>query len=198
MPRGDGTGAGGQAHSGAGRPAPGGGRLYPARGLWPRLGNRVLVCPGAVLAGDVTVGEGVSIWYNAVLRGDLAAVVVGPGTNVQDGAVVHVDEGYPAAIGAGVTIGHRAVIHGCTVGDGSLVGMGAVILTGARVGEEALVAAGSLVPEGRVIPPRTLALGVPARIVRELTPGELERLRRSATEYRSLAQDLLGQPPPGG
>jgi len=180
-----------------GREAPGGGTLHPARGRWPRLGQGVLVCPGAAVVGDVALADGVSVWYNAVLRGDLAPITVGPGTNIQDGAVVHVDEGFPALIGAGVTVGHRAVLHGCTVGNGALIGMGAVVLTGSTVGEEALVGAGAVVTEGSAVPPRTLAVGVPARVLRPLTPAELDRLRRSAADYRALAAAVLaGSEPP--
>ncbi len=156
-------------------------------GCTPRLGRGVLVCPGAIVVGDVEIGEGASLWFNAVVRGDLAPIRIGEETNIQDGAVLHVDTGLPLTIGRRVTVGHTAILHGCSVADGALVGMGARVLSGAVVGEEALVAAGALVPEGRSVPPRVLAVGVPARVVRPLTEAELERLRASAAHYLEQA-----------
>jgi carbonic anhydrase/acetyltransferase-like protein (isoleucine patch superfamily) len=116
--------------------------------------------------GDVTLGRDASVWYYAVLRGDMAPIVIGEASNVQDGTIVHVDEGKPALIGARVGIGHRAVIHACTVEDECLIGMGSVLLNGARIGTGSVVAAGAVVPEGMVVPPASLVIGVPARVAR--------------------------------
>ena len=160
------------------------------------------VAPGAVLVGEVTLGEDVSVWYQCVLRGDIEPITVGDRTNVQDGTVVHVDEGWPAVIGADVTIGHRCVIHGCTIGDGALVGMGAVVLSGATVGARALVAAGAVVREGFEVPPRTLCAGVPAKVVRELDEATLERIRLNKEHYvacgRAYREGRLGGGPHAG
>jgi carbonic anhydrase/acetyltransferase-like protein (isoleucine patch superfamily) len=141
------------------------------------------VAPNATIIGDVRVGAEASVWFGTVLRGDSEPIEIGPRTNVQDLAVIHTDEGIPCVLGAGVTVGHRAVIHGATIEDGALIGIGAIVLNGATVGVEALIGAGALVTEGQVIPPRHLALGVPARVVRELTNEETARLRAAAAHY---------------
>lgn len=154
----------------------------------PELGEKSCVFPGAALIGEVYLGERVNVWFSAVLRGDLEPIIVGAETNIQDGAVLHVDRGYPLIIGRKVTVGHGAVLHGCTVGDGALIGMGATVLNGADVGAQAVLAAGALLPEGKRVPPRSLAMGVPARVVRELSPEELESLRRSSLNYLLLAE----------
>ncbi len=157
------------------------------------------VAPGAVLVGDVTLGDQASVWYGCVLRGDIEPITIGPRTNVQDLTVVHVDLGLPTIVGADVTIGHRAVIHGCVVEDGALVGMGAVVLSGARIGAGALVAAGAVIKERFVVPPRALVAGVPGKIVGELDDALLERVRRNkdhyvATAARYLSGELGGGP----
>jgi len=128
------------------------------------------------------------VWYNATIRGDLAPIRIGDDTNIQDNAVLHVDVNTPLTIGRGVTVGHLAILHGCTIRDGALIGMGATVLNGAVVGEQAIVGAGALVTEGFVVPPGTLALGVPARIVRELTPEERLAGRAGAEHYVALAK----------
>lgn len=165
--------------------------VYPYEGRMPVLGRGVLLCPGARVIGDVVLGDRASVWFNAVVRGDMARIIVGPETNIQDGAVLHVDTGMPLAVGARVTIGHAAVVHACTIGDGALIGMGAMVLSGAMVGERALIGAGALVSEGKVIPPRCLAVGVPARVVRELTEEELAKLEASAEHYIAEAARYL-------
>lgn len=152
-------------------------------GARPQLGERVFVAPGARLIGRCRLGDDASVWFNAVLRGDLEAIEIGARSNVQDGAVLHTDFGFPCLVAEDVTIGHGAIVHGASIGRGALIGMGAVVLTGARVGERALVAAGALVPEGKEIPPGWLAMGVPARPVRELTAEELERMERGTRHY---------------
>ena len=141
------------------------------------------VAPGAQLIGDVEIGEGVGIWFNATVRGDNEPIQIGARTNIQDGAVLHSDYGAPLTIGAGCTIGHAAIIHGCTIGNNVLVGMGATILNKAMIGADSLVGANALVTEGKQFPPRSLIVGAPAKVVRELTDEEVEGLRRAADEY---------------
>ncbi|HEY3216449.1 MAG TPA: DinB family protein [Candidatus Eisenbacteria bacterium] len=156
-----------------------------------RLDATSFVAPGAVVVGDVTLGARSSVWFHSVLRGDTAPIVVGEETNIQDGSVVHVDEGQPARIGARVTIGHGSVVHGCVVEDECLIGMGSVILSGARVGGGSLVGAGSLVREGQRLPPRSLVLGVPARVVGVLSAARRTSIRRGAAHYVELSQTYL-------
>lgn len=154
----------------------------------PRIHPSVFVAPNAVIIGDVEVEEEASIWFGCVLRAENAPIHIGPRTNIQDLTVIHTDVDRPCRVGAGVTVGHRAVLHGATVGDGALIGIGAILLNGAVVGEEAIVGAGAVVPEGMIIPPRTLALGLPAKVVRELREKELEQMRRDAVWYVKKAQ----------
>ncbi|HHS96339.1 MAG TPA: gamma carbonic anhydrase family protein [Chloroflexi bacterium] len=154
----------------------------------PRVHPTAFIAPTAVLVGDVTVEAEASVWFGCVLRAEEAPILIGPQTNVQDLTVIHTDPSFPSRLGAGVTIGHRAVIHGATVGDGALIGIGAIVLNGAVVGEEAVVGAGAVVTEGTVIPPRTLALGVPARVVRPLETADLERIRMAAAWYVERAR----------
>ncbi|PZN10706.1 MAG: gamma carbonic anhydrase family protein [Bacillota bacterium] len=157
----------------------------------PRIAPDAYVAPGAAVIGRVYLGEESSVWFGAVLRGDLDEIRLGAGSNVQDNAVLHVDRGQPCLVGRDVTIGHGAIVHGCTIEDECLIGMGAVILSGARVGRGSLVGAGALVPEGREIPPGSLVLGIPARVVRSLTSGEREALRAAAARYRENARRFL-------
>ena len=144
--------------------------------------------PNATLTGDVTLGARVSVWYGCVLRGDLAPIAIGPETNVQDLTVVHVDRGFPVRIGRRVTIGHRAVIHGCTIDDEAVIGMGAVLLSGSRIGAGALVAAGAVVRERFEVPPGAIAAGVPATIKGALDPEQRARFRDGVDSYLRLAQ----------
>ncbi len=150
--------------------------------------NGSYIAPGVVVTGDVGLSAGVNLWFGTVIRGDLARITLGPRVNVQDGCIVHTDYGIPQEIEEGVVVGHRAVLHGKRVGRDSLVGIGAILLTGCDVGEECLIAAGSLVTEGRRIPPRSVVMGVPGKVVREITPDELERTRRICASYLELAQ----------
>ncbi len=149
------------------------------------------VAPNATIVGEVHVAGEASIWFGCVLRGDNAPIIVGARTNVQELTVVHTDVGEPCTLGEGVTVGHRAVLHSATVEDGALVGIGAIVLNGAVVGREALVGAGALVPPGMAIPPRHLALGVSARVVRQLEAEEIERLHADAVHYVARAQAFL-------
>jgi len=164
------------------------------RDLEPAIAATAYIAPGARLVGDVRIGEGASIWFNAVLRGDIAPVIVGEGSNVQDNAVLHVDRGRACVVGKNVLIGHAAICHACAIGDGALIGMGAIVLSGAQIGEEALIAAGALVKENTIVPPRTLWAGSPAVMVRELGPGALARMRSGTDLYKELAGEWLEPP----
>ena len=144
----------------------------------------VLICDGACVVGDVTLGKGVSVWYNAILRGDEGAITVGEDTNIQDGAVMHEE----TVVGSGCTIGHNAIVHGCTVGDNTLVGMGAIILNGAKVGSNCIVGAGALVTGKMDAPDGVMLLGSPAKVVRPLTEAEIESNRASARGYLHAAE----------
>ena len=146
------------------------------------------IADNATVIGNVELGDDVGIWFGAVIRGDNERITVGRGSNIQDGAVLHTDPGFPLTIGAGCTIGHRAILHGCSIGEGSLVGMGATILNGARIGQSCLVGAGALVTEGREFPDGSLVIGAPAKLARELSADELARLRRSAEHYVANAR----------
>jgi len=146
------------------------------------------IAPGAVVLGDVTLGAHASVWYNAVLRGDMAAIVIGESSNLQDGTIVHVDERLPARIGARVGVGHRAILHGCTVEDDCLIGMGSVLLNGVHIGKGSVVAAGAVVPEGARIPPGSLVVGVPARVTRPVDDALRQRIRDTWEHYVAEAQ----------
>ena len=145
----------------------------------------VLICDGACVVGDVTLGKGVSVWYNAVIRGDKGPIVIGENTNVQDGVVMH----NVIRVGAGCTLGHNAIVHGCTIGDNVLIGMGAVVLDGAKIGDNCLVGAGALVTGKMDAPAGSMILGSPAKVVRPLTEAEIEDIRESMREYLALAED---------
>jgi len=146
------------------------------------------VAPTAVVLGDVTLGARASVWYHAVLRADMAPIVVGEATNLQDGTIVHVDAGRPARIGARVGVGHRALIHGCTVEDDCLIGMAAVLLNAVHVGAGSVVAAGAVLPEGLVVPPGSLVMGVPGRVVRPVDEALRARIRATWEHYVALAE----------
>jgi carbonic anhydrase/acetyltransferase-like protein (isoleucine patch superfamily) len=153
-------------------------------GKKPRFGQRVFVAENATLIGEVEIGDDASIWYGVVLRGDINHIRIGARSNIQDNSVLHVEyETGPAIVGDEVTVGHSATVHGCTIGRGSLIGIGATVLSHAKVGEYALIGAGALVPEGMEVPPRTLVLGVPGRVKRDLTKEELDRLEQSWKHY---------------
>lgn len=164
--------------------------LLPYKAHKPECSEAAFIAPSADVIGDVVVGQDASVWYGAVLRGDVQPIRVGARTNVQEGAVLHGTTGVqPCVVGEDVTIGHRAIVHGCTLERGCLVGMGAIVLDTAVVGEEAIIGAGAIVTSGTVIPPRTLALGAPARVVRELREADLLMLRGSAAHYVELAAE---------
>jgi carbonic anhydrase/acetyltransferase-like protein (isoleucine patch superfamily) len=146
------------------------------------------IAPSAVVVGEVHLAESVSIWYGAVLRGDSAAIHIGPRTNIQDGSVVHVDHGMPTRIGADVVVGHGAVVHAATVEDGCLIAIRATVLSGAVIGCGSIVGAGAVVTEGKVIPPRSLVLGVPGRVVRQIGDDEAAKVREQAARYVAYAE----------
>lgn len=160
----------------------------PFMGNYPRLASGVYVAEGAKIIGDVTIGEQSTVWFNAVLRGDLAPIVIGRRSNIQDGVVGHVNTDQPLIVEDGVSIGHAAIIHGCRIGRGTLIGMGAIVLNGADIGEYALVGAGAIVTENQVVPSYTLCLGTPAKVVRELTEQDLKRMKITAESYVSKGE----------
>ena len=151
--------------------------------------ENAVICAGARVSGDVTLGRGVSVWYNAVLRGDDGAIVVGEDTNIQDCAVLH----EPTTVGRGCTIGHGAIVHGCTVGDNTLIGMGATVLNGAKIGNNCIVGAGALVTGKMDAPDGSMILGSPAKVARPLTPEEIQRNRRSARHYLQMAEEYRAE-----
>lgn len=153
----------------------------------PDIAASAWIAPGASVIGSVRLGENTSVFYSAVLRGDGDEIVIGDGTNLQDGVVVHVDDGVPTRVGRDVTVGHRAVLHGCTVGDGALIGMSATVMNNAVIGTGSMVAAGALVTPGKVYGPGVLIAGAPARELRPLTEAERDYLVRNAAHYRELA-----------
>ena len=175
--------------------------LYTLDGVSPSTpsGAKFWVAPNAIVIGNVEIGDDASIWFGAVVRGDLDVIRIGAGSNIQDGSVLHTDPGLPLTLGVDCTVGHMAMVHGCTVGRGSLIGIGAIVLNGATIGEECLVGAGTLVPEGKTYPPRSLILGSPGRVARELTDADIARMRKTAAGYqqrwkRYVAGLILQQP----
>ncbi len=152
-----------------------------------RVGN-VFLAANAVVTADVTLGDWVSLWYGAVVRGDVAPITIGEGSNIQDGAIVHCDYGVPNVIEAGVVVGHAAVLHGTRVGAGTLVGIGAKLLSSCDIGEECIIAAGAVVPPFAVIPPRSVVMGVPGKVVRAATAEEIAKTKTIAARYREMAQ----------
>ncbi|MFF7651516.1 gamma carbonic anhydrase family protein [Streptomyces sp. NPDC007983] len=157
-------------------------------GKEPKVDPEAFTAPTSVVIGDVSVAAGASVWYHAVLRGDAESISVGAHSNIQDNCTVHADPGFPATVGERVTVGHNAVLHGCTVEDDVLVGMGATVLNGAHIGAGSLIAAQALVPQGMRVPPGSLVAGVPAKVRRELTEEEREHVRLNAEGYVELAR----------
>ncbi len=150
------------------------------------VSEKAYIAENATVIGEVIIGEYSSVWYNVVLRGDIAKIIIGNNTSVQDGSIVHCDTGVPTIIGNNVTIGHNVLLHACKIGDGSLIGIGAIVLDGAEVGEGTIVGAGAIVTPRTKIPPFTMALGVPAKVVRNLTEEEIENLKKHAMDYVKL------------
>jgi carbonic anhydrase/acetyltransferase-like protein (isoleucine patch superfamily) len=163
--------------------------IRPFRGAVPQIAASAYIDPSAQVIGDVAVGERSSVWPNVSIRGDVNSIRIGEESNIQDNTVLHCDPvTFPLVIGNRVTVGHSAVVHGCTVEDESLIGIGAVILNGARIGRGSVIAAGAVVPEGMEIPPGSLAMGIPAKVRREVTADERERFRLNALHYVELGQ----------
>lgn len=162
--------------------------LYALDGVSPLVDDTAWLAPGTHVMGNVELAAHVGIWFGAVLRGDNEPIRIGEGSNVQENVVCHTDMGFPLEVGAGCTVGHKAILHGCTVGDGSLIGMGASVLNGAVIGQRCLVGAGALVTEGKVFPDGTLIVGAPAKVRRELTEDELAGLIASAKGYQANAR----------
>jgi carbonic anhydrase/acetyltransferase-like protein (isoleucine patch superfamily) len=169
--------------------------LYELDGIGVEVpaNGRYWVAENATVLGRVRIEEDASIWFNAVLRGDTEPIVIGARANVQDGCVLHTDIGFPLLIGDGVTIGHGAILHGCRIGRGSLIGIGAVVLNGAEVGEDCLIASQALIPEGKVIAPRSVVMGSPGKVVRQVTDRDLARMRESCQDYVSRGQQYAGR-----
>lgn len=165
--------------------------IYPYRDYHPNLDPTVFVAPGVHIIGNVTVGAESSIWFQSILRGDNAPIVIGDRTNIQDGCTLHVNPNQPVIIGSRVSVGHNVILHGCTVKDDALVGMGAIILDAVEIGEQAIVAAGSLIPAGKKIPPRTLVMGNPGKVVRELTDKDLELLQFTYQHYVKQSREYM-------
>ena len=162
--------------------------IYELDGVAPQVAASAWVADSAQVMGDVVLGEDASVWFTTVVRGDCESISIGAGSNVQDASVLHADIGVPLVIGSNVTVGHQVMLHGCTIGDESLIGIGAVVLNGARIGRNCLVGAGSLVTEGKEFPDGSMILGSPARVVRQLSPEQIEGLRTSARHYMENAR----------
>ena len=154
----------------------------------PQLDPSVWIAPNATVIGDVRLAANVSIWWGAVLRGDNDPITIGEGTNIQDGSILHTDDGIPITMGRNITVGHMVMLHGCTVGDGTLVGIKSVVLNGAVIGKNCLIGANTLIPEGKIIPDRSVVMGSPGKVVRELTDEQLARIARNAPHYVQNAQ----------
>jgi carbonic anhydrase/acetyltransferase-like protein (isoleucine patch superfamily) len=159
--------------------------IHELEGIAPKLpGNgRYWIAPTATVVGRVQIGADASVWFEAVVRGDQELIIIGDGSNVQDGAVLHTDAGAPLTVGRNCTVGHQAILHGCTVGDNSLIGMGATVLNHARIGRNCLIGAKALITEGRVIPDNSLVIGMPGKVSRQLSPEEVEGITQSALGY---------------
>ncbi|MBQ1202891.1 MAG: gamma carbonic anhydrase family protein [Loktanella sp.] len=162
--------------------------LYALGDLTPELADDAWVAPGCHVIGRVVLGQKASVWFGSTLRGDTETIHVGNGTNIQENCVLHTDMGYPLTIGAGCTIGHKVMLHGCTIGDNSLIGMGAIVLNGAVIGENCLIGAGALITEGKVIPDGSLVVGAPGKVVRSLDPAAISGLKASALHYQKNAE----------
>lgn len=159
--------------------------LYALDGIRPEFDDEASnwIAPDATIIGNVRLGRNVGVWFGVVLRGDNEPIIIGDDTNLQEHTIMHTDAGFPVTVGVGCTIGHRALLHGCTIGDNSLVGMGAIVLNGARIGKNSLIGAGSLVTEGKNFPDNSLIMGTPAKLVRVLDEPAVEKLRKSARHY---------------
>ena len=166
--------------------------LYELDGVAPRLDPSAWVADSAQVMGNVSLGADTSVWYGTVIRGDTESITIGRGSNIQDGSVMHADIGQPIVVGENVTVGHKVMLHGCTIGDETLIGIGAIVLNGARIGRNCLVGAGALVTEGKVFPDGSMIIGSPAKAVRTLTAEQIESVRQSARHYVENARRFQG------
>jgi carbonic anhydrase/acetyltransferase-like protein (isoleucine patch superfamily) len=155
----------------------------------PEIDPTAWIAANATVLGDVTIGAEASVWFGSVIRGDTSAIRVGARTNIQDLSMLHADPGFPCTVGSDVTVGHRCILHGCTIEDGAMVGMGAIVMNGAVIGAQSIVGAGALIPEGKVFPPRSLIVGFPAQVKRPLADHEIQLLNWSAAHYVTSAQN---------
>ena len=162
--------------------------IYELDGVAPRVAASAWVADTAQVIGNVVLGENASVWFGTVVRGDAEAITIGAGTNIQDASVLHADFGQPLVVGERVTVGHQVMLHGCTIGDETLIGIGAIVLNGARIGKNCLVGAGALVTEGKEFPDGSMIIGSPTKAVRELSPEQIEGLRQSARHYMDNAR----------
>lgn len=161
------------------------------KSLRPSIDSSVYVASGVVVIGDVKIDQGASIWFNSVLRGDIDRIHIGKYTNIQDNSTVHVMGDHPTIIGDYVTVGHNAVVHGCTIGNNCLIGMGSILLGYCKIGDNCIVAAGTLITEGKIIPANSMVMGVPGKVVRTLTDEEVKAIRESAINYNLVAQEYI-------
>lgn len=161
------------------------------KGVKPEIHEDAFVADTACVIGDVNIGKGSSIWYGAVVRGDIENITIGEFTNIQDNSVVHTETDIPTKIGDYVVVGHNAIVHGCTIGNNCLIGMGAIILNNAEIGDNCIIGAGAVVPEGKVIPANSLVLGIPGKVVRQVTEEEIESNRKNALRYNELFKKHL-------
>ncbi len=162
--------------------------LYRLGQITPQLGQDVWIAPNATVIGDIRLADRASVWFNTVLRGDNDPIFIGTETNIQDNSVLHTDAGIPMHIGDRVTVGHQVMLHGCTIGDGSLIGIGSVLLNRCQIGRQSIVGANTLIPEGKIFPDRVLIVGSPGKVIRELTDEEVARLEKSAAHYVANAR----------
>ncbi len=167
--------------------------IYELSNVKPRIADSAWVAPNATVIGNVVLEADSSVWFNVVIRGDNDTMTIGERSNIQDGTVIHTDAGIPLTIGVGVTVGHQAMVHGCTIGDNTLIGIQAVVLNRAKIGKNCLIGAGSLIPEGKVIPDNSLVMGTPGKVVRELSEAEVQMLKMSADHYVQNAQRYRDQ-----
>ncbi|WP_026677107.1 gamma carbonic anhydrase family protein [Fictibacillus gelatini] len=165
--------------------------LYPFNGKSPQVDQSVFVAPGVHIIGDVTIGQGSSIWFNSVLRGDEGPIMIGERCNVQDNCTLHLYEGFPLVLEDEVSIGHNVILHGCTIKKGALVGMGSTILDGVEIGEQAFIGANTLLPPGKKIPPRTMVMGSPGKVVRELTDKDFKLLQLTIETYYNKSRQMM-------
>jgi len=165
--------------------------IYQYKDFWPQIDPTAFIAPGVKVIGQVTVGAHTSLWHNTVARGDIEKIKIGSYSNVQDNSVIHVAYDFHAVIGDYVTVGHNAIIHGCEIEDDCLIGMGAIILNYAHIGKNSIIGAGTLVPQGKKIPPNSLVMGSPGKIIREVTAEEIETIRRAAVRYAEVAKAYL-------